>query len=157
MTANAWNRALETGHAAIDEQHQQLHRAYQGLLESVRGGDGGAAWAQLQELVQLTERHFAFEESRMEQSSYAALEQHRESHRAFQRDLVEFVERARRDACAPLVRLWLESRYVSWWKLHVRSSDAGLAAHLAVAEAVPPAPALAPAVAPGEKARADRS
>ncbi len=152
MTANAWSRALETGHPAIDEQHQQLHSAYQGLLENVRGGDGVAAWAQLQELVQLTERHFAFEESRMEESSYAAREQHRESHRAFLGDLVQFVERARRDACAPLVRLWLESRYVSWWKFHVRSSDAGLAAHLAVAEAMPPAPALAPAGAPGEKA-----
>ena len=157
MTANAWSRALETGHPAMDEQHQQLHSVYQGLLENVRGGDGGEAWVQLQELVQLTKRHFAFEESRMEESSYAAREQHGESHRAFLRDLVQFVERAQRDACAPLVRLWLESRYVSWWKLHVRSSDAGLAAHLAVAEAVPPAPALVPAIAAGEKFVLERS
>lgn len=153
MATTAWDGGLETGYPPIDEQHRDLVAFHAVVLEHVRSGDAGAAWAELQELIDHTQRHFAYEEARMIESAYGAREKHLEGHRAFMGDLVQLVERARLDACAPVVRMWLESRYVSWWKYHVRSSDAALAAHLAAAQSIPPAQPEPPAT-PGDKALA---
>ena len=66
----------------------------------------------------------------MRESGYARREAHAQAHGVFMHDLASLVAEASRDACSPLVRLWLESRYTTWWKLHARSSDVALADHL---------------------------
>ncbi len=68
---------------------------------------------------------------------------HSSAHVAFLRDLDLLVAEAGRDACSQLVQLWLESRYASWWTLHVRSHDAGLATRLAAVAAAAAAEAVA--------------
>ena len=65
------------------------------------------------------------------------------------RDLIALLAEIARNPCSPLVRLWLESRYESWWKLHARSNDAALARHLAAAAAAPGAQPEKVGTAPG--------
>ena len=76
----------------------------------------------------------------MSETAYAGRERHAEAHRTFMRDVLALVAEAARDGTSGLVRLWLESRYASWWKLHVRTNDLALAAHVRSI----PAPAAAP-------------
>jgi hypothetical protein len=62
MNSTEWDRGLETGHPAIDEQHRELFLARARALESARDRDGQATRAAAQEILDLTRRHFAFEE-----------------------------------------------------------------------------------------------
>lgn len=151
MGSITWNHQLDTGHPAVDEQHQEIFHVYAHALESARRGEPQAALAAVVSLLDLTSRHFAFEERLMSESSYGQREVHAAAHAAFMRDLVERASFARRDASSPAVRLWLESRFVTWWKLHVRSNDAALVNHLASLAAPPPAQAQEGAAAQGDK------
>ena len=146
MSATEWNQQMETRHSAIDEQHREMFSVYADALEGARGGDAPAAQAAVLKLLELTRRHFAFEEQLMSESSYSHREVHAKAHAVFMRDLLDLVAHVGRDASSPVVRLWLESRYVTWWKLHVRSNDAALANYLATLAVPPP---TEPRVDPG--------
>lgn len=126
-----WNDALVTGHPEMDDQHHDLLVAHAAALELARSGDEPAMRASLLELLELTRKHFAFEERLMVESAYSGRTQHAKAHVAFVRDLLALLEVAARDASAAAVRLWLGSRYDSWWKHHLRSNDVLLASHLA--------------------------
>ena len=144
MEPKGWNGGLDTGHDAVDEQHRDLFRLHAEALTAARGGDGSATEELLHELMVRTAEHFAFEERMMAESSFPSREPHADAHRAFMGDVVALVAEASRDASSGLVRLWLESRYAAWWKLHLRTNDVALAKHLRAVAALAPAAAPAP-------------
>lgn len=135
MSVAVWNVKMDTGHAVIDEQHRGLLQLHGEVLEAARTGDTGTTPMVLQHLLEETRQHFAFEEGLMAAAGYAGSAAHAADHAAYLRDLAALVSEAHRAASLPVVQLWLESRCTSWWKYHVRSSDAALAAHLAAAAA----------------------
>jgi len=149
MEPTPWSAALDTGHPALDEQHRNQFRLHAEALDSARSGDLGAARSALAELLAHTREHFAFEEKLMVESGYAQRELHHKAHLTFMDDLVSLVGEGARDSSSAVLRLWLESRYASWWKWHVRSNDAPLARYL-LAQATPPPPEARPAVARSE-------
>ena len=150
MNSTEWDRGLDTGHPAIDEQHRELLVAHADALERARGRDGQATRVAIAGILELTRRHFAFEELLMAESSYGQRVTHAKAHAAFLRDLLDLDALTARDACSPVVRMWLESRYLAWWKFHVRSNDAALAAHLAALAKIPTAESNGTGAAPGE-------
>jgi hemerythrin len=131
MEPNGWTARLETGHEALDRQHRELFRVHAAAVEAARTGQAPAVREALQELLDSTHRHFGFEERLLLESGHPQREAHVGVHAAFTSDLVALVTAAAGDPCSPGVRLWLESRYASWWKFHVRSYDAALAAGIA--------------------------
>lgn len=133
MDPTPWSATLETGHPALDEQHLELFRLHLEALDGVRGGDGRSPRTVLAELLDRTREHFAFEEKLMAEAAYPQRELHARTHSEFMADLVALVSEGTREPSATVVRLWLESRYASWWKWHVRSTDAPMAKHLRAA------------------------
>lgn len=143
MAATGWSASLDTGHSDVDEQHREIFRLHAAAVDAARG-DGRATKECLQDLLDRTAEHFAFEERLMSATAYAGRERHVEAHRTFMRDVLALVAEAARDGTSGLVRLWLESRYASWWRLHVRTNDLALAAHVRSLPSPEPAPAAAP-------------
>jgi hemerythrin len=139
MGASGWEASLDTGHPSIDEQHRALVGLHGEAVAGARDGRGAAAQSALQDLLDLTQRHFSYEEQVMEEADYPSRGAHVDAHGEFLRDLVALVGEASRDACSPLVRLWLESRYASWWRHHLRSFDLPMAAHVIRAIPIPKA------------------
>jgi hemerythrin-like metal-binding protein len=137
MGPTPWSAALDTGHPALDEQHRELFRRHAEALDSARRGDAEAARAALAGLLDRTREHFAFEEKLMAEAGYPQRELHGQAHSQCMEDLVALVGEGARDPCSAGLRLWLESRYASWWRWHVRSNDAPLARHLLAAGAPP--------------------
>ena len=138
MEPTPWSATLETGHPALDEQHRELFRLHLETLDGVRGGEGRSPRTALAELLDRTREHFAFEEKLMAEADYPQRELHAKAHSEFMTDLVSLVSEGTREPSATVVRLWLESRYASWWRWHVRSTDAPMASHLMAAAARPP-------------------
>ncbi|HYS81567.1 MAG TPA: hemerythrin family protein [Anaeromyxobacteraceae bacterium] len=139
MGPTPWNAALDTGNPALDEQHRELFHLHAEAVDSARGVEGRPAPTVLAELLKSTREHFAFEEELMAEAGYPGREPHGQAHREFMDDLVALVAEGTRDPSSMALRLWLESRYPSWWKWHLRTHDVALARHLMA----PPAPAAA--------------
>ncbi len=130
--------APKTGHPALDEQHLGQFRLHAEALDGARRGDAPAVQAALIELLGCTGEHFAFEEKLMAEADYPQRELHAKAHAEFMADLVSLVSEGTRKPSATVVRLWLESRYASWWKWHVRATDAPMASHLMAVATRPP-------------------
>ena len=137
MYAIAPSSLQTTGHAAMDEEHAAVRRVHAAALEALGRGDGGQIRVALEELYASTREHFEHERRLMEASGYPQRDEHDASHRAFLVNLRALVDRAERDAHAPVIQLWLGSRSDSWWKQHVRNSDVLLARYLAATTAQP--------------------
>jgi hemerythrin len=127
----AWNSAYDTGCTDIDAQHRALFRVHGAAYTASRAGDAPAAAAAIDALVNATREHFAFEEGLMATSHFPGRDTHAEAHRLFMSDLGALAAQVKCNPGSPVVSLWLESRLASWWKRHVKSNDAALAAHLA--------------------------
>jgi hemerythrin len=130
MGPTAWSATLETGNPALDEQHRVLFSLHTEAIESARRGDGPAVRTVLAELLDRTREHFACEEKLMAEACYPQRELHGKAHREFMGDLVALVAEGTHDPSSKVLRLWLESRYASWWKWHLRTDDVALARHL---------------------------
>jgi hemerythrin-like metal-binding protein len=153
MEPEGWTAMLATRNEALDAQHLELFGLHAKVCAASRSGEAKSTRDMLQELRELARRHFAFEEQHMATLPDAAQLAHASAHVAFMRDLDSLVAEAGRNACSQLVQLWLESRYASWWSLHVRSHDAGLAIHLAAAAAASAGAAAVDVTAPEAAAK----
>ncbi|MEF8701560.1 MAG: bacteriohemerythrin [Candidatus Accumulibacter sp. UW26] len=86
-----WSNALSVGHAEIDRQHQVLIEIANRLNASMRSGAGRAACGTiLDELVNYTVNHFAFEEKLMDKHRYGDRESHLAAHRRLIADVSKF-------------------------------------------------------------------
>lgn len=139
MGPTPWSATFETGNPALDEQHRELFRLHGEALDSARGGEGRPARTVLAELMERTREHFAFEEKLMAEACYPQGELHGKAHREFMDDLRALVAEGTHDASSVVLQLWLDSRYASWWKWHLRTHDVALARYLMA----PAAPAAA--------------
>ena len=135
MAPTPWSATLETGHPALDEQHRGLFHLHGEAVDRARGVEGRPARTVLAELIDRTREHFAFEEGLMAEAGYPQREPHGKAHREFLVDLVALVAEGTRDASSMALRLWLESRYPSWWKWHLRTHDVALVRYLMAPEA----------------------
>lgn len=83
MTPIAWTAELETGIAVIDGQHRRIVD-YINELQSISGSAAPEVLDRvLNDLVDYTYSHFAFEEALMEEAGYDSLPIHRKTHEAF--------------------------------------------------------------------------
>ncbi|NMG36715.1 bacteriohemerythrin [Azoarcus sp. TTM-91] len=116
-----WTADLDTGIAVIDDQHRRLVD-YVNQLETVHSkGDLPTVGHVLDDLVDYTLSHFAFEETLLEESGYAYLKAHKRVHQLFTRRVEEYRERFKRgeDVSAEIHRL-----LSSWLLNHIKHDDA---------------------------------
>ena len=115
-----WSDDLNTNIAVIDSQHKRIV-SYINSLEDINGKNDRAVEAQvLNELVDYTLSHFAFEESLMEDAGYGFINGHKRVHQLFVKRVNDFMQRLKMgeditDELLTVLKAWLIN--------HIKSDD----------------------------------
>ena len=124
MTLLVWQAELETGIDVIDQQHQRIVALINQLAEATGRDDQAAV---LEELVDYTLSHFAFEEELLEESGYTFGPAHKRVHDMFVRRVGEYRMRfeAGEDIAAEL-----KGMLARWLFNHIRGDDKSYSKHV---------------------------
>ena len=79
----AWDDAYDTGVDVIDHQHRRLVEYINALYTATVNHDSSGVSDVVDQLVEYTVGHFAYEEELLAQHDYAELEAHRAGHNQF--------------------------------------------------------------------------
>ncbi|MDX1341439.1 MAG: bacteriohemerythrin [Reinekea sp.] len=93
--AIAWSSELEIGIPVIDAQHQRIVEYINTLAHVQKTKSQKELLSLLDELVDYTLSHFAFEESLMEEAGYPFTNAHKKVHQLFAKRVVSFQQRAK--------------------------------------------------------------
>ncbi len=119
-----WSNRFATGIAEIDDQHQELFRQVNRLLEACSQGTGKALLPEIFDFLgKYAVEHFATEERYMERYGYPELAEHRKVHQEFVRTFLQFRQQA--EAQGPGVHLVVQVNrvLVDWLKNHILKMD----------------------------------
>lgn len=116
-----WSSDLDTGIDVIDKQHKRIVDYLNELHDANTRGDGSATTHVLNELVDYTLTHFAFEEELQERANYPFLKAHKRVHEIFTRRVAEYQKRA---AAGEDVAPELLSTLKIWLVNHIKGDDA---------------------------------
>lgn len=116
-----WSGDLDTGIEVIDRQHQRIVAYLNELNDANASGDRAATLHVLDELVDYTITHFAFEEELQEKANYPFLKAHKRVHEIFTKRVAEFQKRA---AAGENVAPELLSMLKIWLVNHIKGDDA---------------------------------
>lgn len=119
-----WSSDLDTGIDVIDKQHQRIVNYLNELNDANDTGDLKATNHVLDELVDYTVTHFAFEEELQEKAGYPFLKAHKRVHEIFVKRVAEFQARA---AAGQNVAPELLSMLKIWLVNHIKGDDADYA------------------------------
>ena len=124
-----WSPALSVGHGEIDTQHQRLVEIANELNSAMHNGVGvEAAGRVLNELVDYTVKHFAYEEGEMRKSRYPQSDAHKEEHRKLVAEVLAFKEKF--DSGKAAISIELMGFIRDWLLNHILKVDKALAAYL---------------------------
>jgi hemerythrin len=122
-----WDPKLSVGVRSIDDQHQELFRQVNGLLDAMGEGKGKqAAGDVLRFLADYVTQHFAMEQKLMAQHRYSGLAAHKAEHddfvKTFRALQAEFEEKG------PTMSFTVNvNRLVcAWLRQHIGTTDAAL-------------------------------
>ena len=119
-----WSSDLDTGIDVIDKQHRRIVDYLNELNSANEVGDRKATGHVLNELVDYTLTHFAFEEELQERAAYPFLKAHKRVHEIFTKRVGEFLKRAEAGedvtpALLSMLKIWLVN--------HIKGDDADYA------------------------------
>jgi hemerythrin len=120
-----WSDDLNTNISVIDSQHKRIV-SYINNLEDVKDKNDRAVEEQvLNELVDYTLSHFAFEESLMEDAGYGFINGHKRVHQLFVKRVSDFMQRFKlgEDITEELLTV-----LKAWLINHIKSDDNDYAA-----------------------------
>ncbi len=135
ITRLAWKTELNTGIQEIDTQHQRILHYINTLGDARLTNDQGAVGKIIDETIDYTASHFAFEEAMIEDAGYSFVGPQSKVHEIFVRRVVEFRTRFERgeDVLAELhdmLSRWLfnhirheDGAYVPTVKAHLRTTE----------------------------------
>ena len=120
-----WTEDLDTGIPVIDKQHHRIVEYINELYEIRNTQDRKEIEAILQNLVDYTLSHFAFEESLMEDAGYSFINGHKKVHDMFTRRVNDFMQRFNmgEDITEELLAV-----LKAWLVNHIKSDDNDYAA-----------------------------
>ena len=131
-----WNPNLATGHALIDDQHQELFARADALIDAMLQGKAAGETAGLVAFLrEYCRDHFAMEEQLMARERYPHATGHFDAHRVFEQRFHE-VERALAEK-GPTAKVVLDLKDLirGWLVQHISTVDVKLAAFLRAARA----------------------
>ncbi|AKC85782.1 bacteriohemerythrin [Pseudoxanthomonas suwonensis] len=120
MALLLWQDDLDTGIEVIDDQHRRIVSMVNQLHQARTGASPWVVGEVIDELVDYTLSHFAFEEELMEEAGYPFCAAHRRAHEVFTRRVGEY--RLRYQAGEDVVDE-LESLLSRWLFNHIRNDD----------------------------------
>lgn len=121
MTHLKWTSDLNTGIEVIDNQHRRIVDYINALHDASLTQNRGEIAKVLEQLVEYTLSHFAFEEEMQAEAGYPFVKAHQKVHQLFVRRVSEFKQRFERgeDIAEPLLSLLR-----TWLINHIRRDDA---------------------------------
>ncbi len=120
MAHIVWTRELDTNIEVIDKQHRRIVDYINALDDAIAGGDRARVRQVLDQLVDYTLSHFAFEESLMEDAGYRFLNAHRRVHEVFTKRVADYQQRfADGEDIAPELQKTLQT----WLINHIQNDD----------------------------------
>jgi len=119
-----WSSDLDTGIEVIDSQHRRIVDYLNELNDANDSGNRQATNHVLDELVDYTLTHFAFEEELQEKAGYPFLRAHKRVHDIFTKRVAEFQQRA---ADGEDIAPELLSMLKIWLVNHIKGDDADYA------------------------------
>ena len=119
-----WSNDLDTGIDVIDTQHRRIVDYLNELNDANDNNDAHATNHVLNELVDYTLTHFAFEEELQEKAGYPFVKAHKRVHEIFVKRVAEFQARA---AAGDNVAPELLSMLKIWLVNHIKEDDADYA------------------------------
>jgi hemerythrin len=130
MTNIGWTPALALGHAEIDEQHQELFRRAERLLEAMLAGDRSNVDSLFDFLGTYVVDHFAAEERLMTATQFPGYNVHKAAHERFVRDYQSLRKLNVDSGCSAAVAIKARTWLGEWLKNHIGVTDQLLARHL---------------------------
>jgi hemerythrin len=122
-----WTQAFAVGIPEIDEQHQELFRRVDGLLEALDRKDNGEAVRMLSFLDEYVVAHFRAEERFMLANGYPGYASHKAEHERFAEGLAELHrEHESSGASAELVSR-VHHAVGDWLRSHIQVTDMAMA------------------------------
>ena len=112
MSYMQWGPSLSIGIEVIDEQHKQIVEYINKLDSAILDNDNQAIRHVLDELVDYTMTHFAFEESLLQKGGYPHFDAHKQVHETFKKSITEYVEQFEQGEAVgrkllSMLRVWL--------------------------------------------------
>lgn len=117
----SWTTDLDTGIEVIDKQHRRIVDYINDLETAHKTKDRDAVNHVLDDLVDYTMSHFAFEESLQEEAGYKFAKPHKRVHELFVRRVNDYIDRFR---LGEDVAESLHQMLTSWLINHIRRDDA---------------------------------
>ena len=131
MTAVQWTPDLAVGVSLIDDQHKELFKRIDQLLEASSQGKGRD---EIEKLIRFLSdyvvTHFGTEEKAMIQHGYGGITAHKGEHLAFVRDFGNLAKSYKTNGASTTLVLALQRRVIDWLNHHIRQSDKALGAFL---------------------------
>ena len=126
-----WTDELATGVSIIDEQHRELFRRINSLLDACSCGRGKSELSTvISFLEEYVATHFAEEEARMRQYNYPDYPAHKALHEEFNRNFSHLREMFMADGPAVHVVIKTNQVVVEWLTAHIKRVDKALGAFL---------------------------
>lgn len=126
-----WTEELGTGVAEIDDQHKELFRRINCLLDACGQGKGrhevGRMIGFLDDYVI---SHFSAEERSMLEGAYPQYDRHRQEHEAFIAQMTDLKQKFHVEGSGVHVVLLTIRTSVDWLATHIRKTDRAMGAYL---------------------------
>lgn len=120
MALIEWTDDLATGIQVIDNQHQRIVAYINKLDHAQRHHSREEVGEVLEELVDYTLSHFAFEESLMEDADYVFINAHKKVHQLFVRRVADYQQRFK---AGEEIQEELMHSLRAWLVNHIKNDD----------------------------------
>jgi len=120
MALIEWTDDLSTGIPVIDSQHQRIVEYINKLDHAHAHHSRDEVAGVLEELVDYTLSHFAFEESLMEDSGYAFVNAHKRVHQLFVKRVADYQQRFK---IGEEIEVELMNTLRAWLINHIKNDD----------------------------------
>ncbi len=126
-----WTPDLAVGVSLIDDQHKELFKRIDQLLQASSQGRGKDEVGKLiQFLSDYVVTHFGTEEKAMVQHGYGGITGHKGEHLAFLRDFGDLAKSYETQGASTTLVIAIQRRVIDWLNKHIRQSDKALGAYL---------------------------
>ena len=127
----AWSKYLETGNAAIDQQHKELINAVNSLLDACAKGQGREKIVSTLKFLQdYTVKHFGDEEALQLKYKYPGYSTHKVYHEEFKKTIQQIVQEYQSTGATITLVAKVNNKVASWLINHIKREDAKVAAHI---------------------------
>jgi hemerythrin len=126
-----WTQDLAVGVKIIDEQHKEIFRRVDALLEACKAGKGKeAVGGMLTFLEEYIMEHFTAEEAIQKQYAYPSYKTHKQEHERFIKSVEALKKKFEKEGPSLMTVLETNTTVVDWLVKHIKKVDMELGAYL---------------------------